>query len=136
MGQGAGQRLHSGVKRIGQAGGHPDRDLPQCRGMRATALLNDEFVPVYCTVNAAIGYHFGNLGGVFHAATLQLYGSNLTDTKYFGEIYSTATTNAKAAAAYTANGAPITGATIGAQSYTGEPGAPLFLGARFSVDIN
>jgi iron complex outermembrane receptor protein len=56
--------------------------VPQCKGQRATSLLNDEFVPGYCTVNLSAGYHFGNImGGMFKNATFQVYADNATDTK-------------------------------------------------------
>jgi iron complex outermembrane receptor protein len=108
---------------------------PQCRGQRATALLNDEWVPAYCTLNLSVGYHFGDVGGLKNA-TLQFYGVNVTDTNYFGQIYTSGASNAKAAQAYNAAGQALAGQTAGATSYSGEPGAPLFLGARFSVDVN
>ena len=113
--------------------------IPQCRGQRATSLLNDEWVPGYCTLNVNAGYHFGTImDGAFKNATLQLYAVNATDTKYFGQIYTQGQTNALPAQGYSVTGAPLTGAaaTVPMQSYSGEPGAPLFLGARFSVDMN
>jgi iron complex outermembrane receptor protein len=110
---------------------------PHCTGRRATALLNDEFIPAYCTVDAAAGYHFADVWGAFQDATLQIYASNLTDQKYLGEVYSQGQTNAKNAQAYSASGIPLTGsaATVPGASYTASPGAPLFVGAKLVVDL-
>jgi iron complex outermembrane receptor protein len=113
--------------------------IPQCRGQRATSLLNDEWVPGYCTLNLSAGYHFGDvLNGTLKNATFQIFADNVTDTKYFGQIYTQGQTNALPAQGYSASGVPLTGAaaTVPMQSYSGEPGAPLFVGARFSVDLN
>lgn len=111
---------------------------PHCQGQRATALVNDEWIPANCTVNASVGYHFGDLaGGALKHATFQIYASNLFDSKYLGQVYTQGQTNAKPTQALNAQGAPITGAaaTAGAESYSAEPGAPFFLGAKFSVDV-
>ena len=111
---------------------------PHCYGQRATALLNDEFIPANCTVDASAGYHFDESWGYLRNATLQLYAVNLLNSSYFGEIYTQGQTNAKATVGYGVSqvGHVVTpNVAIGSQSYTGEPGAPLFIGARLSINV-
>jgi iron complex outermembrane recepter protein len=108
---------------------------PHCQGTRATSLSNDEFIAANCIVDATMGYHFGAVFGDLHGATFKLYAVNLFNSKYFGEIYTQGQTNAKVAQAYTKTGTPIAGETIGAETYTGEPGAPVFVGAELSIDL-
>jgi iron complex outermembrane recepter protein len=107
---------------------------PHCYGQRATALLNDEFVPSNCTVDASVGYHFNEQWGYLSDATLRLYAKNLFDSSYLGEITTTAQSNAHATTGYSPT---LAGALpVPAQSYSAYPGAPLFIGAELHVNLN
>ena len=59
---------------------------PHCYSQRATSLLNDEWVPANCTVDASAGYHFDGSLGYLQGATLQIYGMNLLNSRYLGQI--------------------------------------------------
>jgi iron complex outermembrane recepter protein len=107
---------------------------PHCYGQRATALLNDEYVPANCTVDASVGYRFTQIWGSMKDATFQLYVLNMFDSEYLGEITTQAQTNAKTAVGYSPS-APGARFTIPGQSYTAYPGAPLFVGVKFSVNV-
>lgn len=111
---------------------------PQCLGQRATALDNDEFIPANCTVNASVGYRFGEMWGYLKGATLQFYAINMLNSSYLGEVYTQGQTNAKTAAGYEINQntkAVTQINNISAQSYSAEPGASAFVGVRLTVDM-
>jgi iron complex outermembrane receptor protein len=111
---------------------------PQCKGDRPTALNNDEMVPSHCSLDASVGYHFSESWGYLKGAVLQAYIINALDSSYFGEIYTQGQTNAKTAVGYQINQAThaVTQINnISAESYTGEPGSPLFIGVKLSIDV-
>ncbi len=106
---------------------------PHCQGDRPTSLLNDEFVPANCTVNASLGYHVDDLWGSLKDARLQFYAVNLFDSRYLGQITTQAQTNVFVAPAY-APGHPGN-FTVGTESYSARPGAPMFLGLKLTVNV-
>ena len=53
---------------------------PHCSGERATAILNDENVPAYCTVDASIGYRFTREHGALKDTTLKVLRSRTWPT--------------------------------------------------------
>jgi iron complex outermembrane receptor protein len=107
---------------------------PHCYGQRATSLLNDEFVPANCTVNATAGYHINKGYGSFKDATLQLYAMNLFDSKYLGQITTQGQTNTFKAPAFSPT-APGQVFTVGSESYSAKPGSPLFIGVKLVINI-
>jgi iron complex outermembrane receptor protein len=107
---------------------------PHCYGSRATSLLNDEHVPSNCTVDATVGYRFDERWGPFKDATLQLFATNLTDSRFLGEITTQAQTNAKAAAAYSPTNPGHT-YTAPQQSYSALPGTPVFIGVKLNINL-
>jgi outer membrane receptor protein involved in Fe transport len=113
---------------------------PQCKGDRPTALNNDEMVPSHCSLDATVGYHFSETWGYLKGATLQAYVINALDSSSFGEIYTQGQTNAKAAAGYEIDNlthavTKLGPGSISAESYTGEPSSPLFIGVKLSIDV-
>jgi iron complex outermembrane recepter protein len=111
---------------------------PHCYGQRATSLMNDEFVPANCTVDASAGYHFNEGWGILHNATLQVFALNLFDSSYLGQITTTADTNAKTlTTAYTSAGAAtIPEGSSSTTNYAAKPGSPFFIGVRLSANLN
>jgi iron complex outermembrane recepter protein len=113
---------------------------PHCYGQRATALLNDEFVPANCTVDASVGYHFDQGWGILRNATLQVFALNLFDSSYLGQITTTGDTNAltthSAFVSGAANPVTITGGSSSTTNYAAKPGSPLFIGVRLNANLN
>jgi len=111
---------------------------PHCYGQRATALVNDEFVPANCTVDASAGYHFNEGWGILKNATLQIFAYNLFDSSYLGQITTTGDTNAKTVTnAYTVAGAAtIPEGSSSTTNYAAKPGSPLFVGVRLNANLN
>jgi len=101
---------------------------PHCYGERATALLNDEFIPANCTLDASAGYKLDEGWGSLKDAKLEFYALNAFDSSYLGEVTTQGQTNAKPAIS-------TTGVAIPIQSYSAKPGAPLFLGVRLVVNL-
>ncbi|HKD22237.1 MAG TPA: TonB-dependent receptor [Rhizomicrobium sp.] len=107
---------------------------PHCNGDRPTSLLNDEYLPSSCTVDATVGYRFDERWGPFKDATLQLFAANIVNSRNLGEITTQAQTNAKAAAAYSPQ-APGQAFTVPGQSYSAYPVAPVFVGVKLNINL-
>ena len=107
---------------------------PHCSGERATAILNDEYVPAYCTVDASIGYRFTQEHGALKNTTLKVSFQNLANTSTLGEMTTNAQTNALTTArGYTKTGS--TGVIVPGFSYTSYPTAPFFVGINLTIDL-
>ncbi|NWH07585.1 MAG: TonB-dependent receptor [Alphaproteobacteria bacterium] len=96
---------------------------------RFFTLMNDGSVDSYVTVDASLGYRFDESWGMMKGAKITLFGRNLFDEDYLGQIESTSTPNATSQLA--TDGVYV----FSAASTNFTPGSPAFVGVTLTVDF-
>lgn len=96
---------------------------------RFYTLMNDGSIDSYVTVDASLGYRFDESWGMLKGAKVTLFGKNLFDEDYLGQIESTSTPNATSQLA-------TDGVFLFSPATTRfTPGSPAFVGVTLTVDI-